>query len=136
VRLIKFEIPGPPVSWKSHGGYGKKSYNPRHKEKQEVQWLIREQRGVGNYTESLLGTGPVTLVFDFMLPIPKYLSKNKDVLSGKISHLKKPDCTNMQKFYEDCLKGLIFKDDSQVISVHSQKYYSQNPRTLIEIEIY
>lgn len=33
------------------------------------------------------------------------------------------DCTNLQKFYEDCLKNIVIKDDRYVVKITSEKLY-------------
>src|SRR5579859_7626013 len=128
--MINLTIPGIPIPWKSHAGYGRRSYNPRFKEKQFAQYYIKEQ-----WEEFAIGiiTGAVAVHFLFHMPIPTSTSKKKKVemLDGTIPHTKRPDCTNMQKFYEDCLKGIVILDDSLVKSVSSDKIYSEEPRTTI-----
>ena len=56
------------------------------------------------------------------------------MLNNIIDHIVRPDCTNMQKFYEDCLKGIVIADDSQVVESIARKRYSDHPRTVITIK--
>jgi len=48
----------------------------------------------------------------------------------------KKDCTNMQKFIEDCLKSVAFEDDRYVVEVHSRKRYGQVEKGKILINVY
>ena len=72
------------------------------------------------------------------MPIPKSLSEAKKnaKLWGLIKHTAKPDLDNLEKFYLDCLTGIIFSDDSQVVQLSSKKLYSNHPRTEIYIMSY
>lgn len=126
---IKIIIPGIPIPWMAHAGYGRRSFNPRYKEKSYTQWHIREQ-----YQGAIL-EGAVSVCYDFGMPVPKGTSKVKTqkMLEAVIDHTKRPDCTNLTKFYEDCIKEIVFKDDSQVIESIAHKFYSEHPQTLITI---
>lgn len=125
------EINYAPVSWKAHGGYGKKAYSRTHKEREFYRWQIRNQYPGGSPI-----TGPVRLAFAFHMPIPKGTSgiRRKQMLNGIIYHIKQKDCTNLQKFAEDTLKGIVIEDDGQVVDIHSRKMYSDRPRTIIMVE--
>jgi len=126
--VISIEIPGIPVSWKAHAGYGRKSFNPLYKERAMVQWYASQQ------TSEFL-EGPIHVYYEFHLPIPKSFSKKNRALaiSGELCHTKKKDCTNIIKFVEDAIKGLLFEDDAQVVSGKFKKLYSENPRTIIRL---
>lgn len=123
-------IAGVPVPWKAHAGYGKRSFNPRFKEKEYVQWQVKSQI---NQEQFLQGAIHIHCVFH--LPIPKGTSKvrHKEMLDNRLHHIKRPDLTNLYKFIEDCLKGLIFEDDSQVCDVILKKIYSAIPKTVISV---
>ena len=46
----------------------------------------------------------------------------------------RPDIDNYIKFVMDCLNGLVYKDDSQVVDIYSNKLYATNPQTIIIIK--
>lgn len=122
------EIEGHPIPWKSHAGYGRRSFNPLYKERAYVQWQLKNQIGSGFN----LISGPVSVVFSYHFPFPKSMSKKKR--DSNPFHVTKPDVTNCQKFLEDCLKGIIIVDDSQVVEVTGRKFYSEHAKTVIKIE--
>lgn len=70
------------------------------------------------------------------MPIPKSVSKKAyiEYAEGRMYHMKKPDTTNLNKQIEDCLTGIIWEDDCQVIKIRGTKKYSTEPRT--EIKVY
>lgn len=71
----------------------------------------------------------------FFISIPKSFSeaKRNAKLWGIGKHTSKPDLDNLEKFYLDCLTGIIFDDDSRVVRLESIKIYSDKPRTVIKI---
>jgi Holliday junction resolvase RusA-like endonuclease len=123
--MITLEIEGTPIPWASHQGYGRRSFNPRFKEKEMIRWVAKAQY-IGEPIK-----GPIKIYYKFYMPIPKSLSKSeKEVL---YFHTKRPDITNLIKFVEDCIKGIYFEDDSQVCEVVAEKVYSLRPRTVITV---
>lgn len=68
-------------------------------------------------------------------PIPKSTSKTKAEQMRReiIRPTKKPDTDNIAKIILDALNKLAYDDDSQVIDLRVQKYYSDNPRVEIVI---
>ena len=67
--------------------------------------------------------GPVVMMVDFYLPRPKRLMRKKDP-DGPIPHTAKPDIDNLLKSTKDALRGIAWRDDSQVCSTHARKWYA------------
>lgn len=67
--------------------------------------------------------------------IPKSFSRRKAEAAerGEIRPTTKPDVDNYLKGVKDALKGIIWRDDSQIVRVVADKYYSRQPR--IEIDV-
>lgn len=65
----------------------------------------------------------------------KSFSKKKVELaeSGQLRPTTKPDADNYAKGPLDALKGIIWKDDGQVVDLIARKFYSSKPR--IEITV-
>ena len=126
---LRFAIEGNPIPWAAHKGYGKKAYNPRMKDRYRFQKQLTDQCKISPILS------PIRLRFEFFMPIPKGTSiKNRALmLANIIKHTKRPDTTNMIKFTEDCLMGIILFDDSQNCEIVARKRYSDHPRTLIFI---
>lgn len=127
--MIQIELYGKPTPWAASRTNGKHHYNPKNKEKEHARWQIKAQ-----YRDTPL-TGAISLDFTFFMPIPKSTSlvKRKQMLSHLILPTVKVDATNLQKFYEDCLKGIVIEDDQFVTDVASRKRYSEKPGVLIRI---
>jgi Holliday junction resolvase RusA-like endonuclease len=71
----------------------------------------------------------------FYLPIPQSWSQKKTsaALSRVLPHVSSPDLDNLVKLVNDALNGVFWIDDRQIIALHAQKFYSDNPRTVVEI---
>jgi Holliday junction resolvase RusA-like endonuclease len=111
-------------------GYNHKTgavYDQQKKEKEQVRWQLRAQM-----KENPLSV-PLELDFIFYFGVPKSTSapRRKDMLQDKIHHMIKPDNDNCQKYLLDCMTGVIYVDDCQVVDIHARKVYGDSPRTVI-----
>jgi len=136
MRII---ILGKPEAQQRHRDrkYGGK-YDPQSKIKGPLGLIIksqirRQKLKPHQLRSSIPLTGAISVVMRFYMPIPKSTSKKKALLMevGQIHHTKKPDSDNMTKFYYDVLKGIAWKDDSQVVHSDIKKMYSRDPRVEI-----
>lgn len=68
--------------------------------------------------------------------IPKSYSKKKHALCRDrvLCPSKKPDIDNILKAVFDALNGYAFADDSQIVEVFAEKYYSEEPFVEVEID--
>lgn len=126
--MIVIEIPFDPVPWSAPRLSRGHCWDPKEKDKRAFRYVIKEQ-----FKSDPL-EGYITLFFSFVFPIPKSASKKKAalMLSGDIIPTRS-DCTNCQKLYEDCLQGIVFKDDRKVELVVSTKSYGTKGKVLINI---
>ena len=125
-----FVIDGLSVPWAAHGGYGKRSFNPRYREKQYTQWQLKAQ-----FNRDAPISGPVRVDLHFVRPIPKGTSKARklQMLNGIIFPITRPDRGNYLKFYEDCLTGVAIEDDSQIVAGEVCKIFGESPKTIIKL---
>lgn len=89
--------------------------------KSEVKWQAIE-RG------AKIQDGPLSLSLRFILLRPKSLPKKVQ------HHVKKPDLDNLVKGVKDGLKGICFKDDSQVVILVASKHYGETPCVEVKIQ--
>jgi Holliday junction resolvase RusA-like endonuclease len=144
--IMKFYIPGVPLekriqarplrSKKNPGKWYVQFYNPRLKEMDIVKNHLTRQI----YQNSAIGYGiyacAVELRLLFNMPIPKSYTKKKlvAIASGELQHVKIPDCSNLVKFIEDCLKEVVLVDDRQVVSITAKRQYAIEPGTVVIVE--
>lgn len=78
---------------------------------------------------------PLVVELDIYRQIPKSASKKRRKLMNErvIRPVVKPDIDNYSKGILDSLNGIVYKDDSQVVSLIANKYYSDNPRVEINV---
>lgn len=85
---------------------------------------------------------PVWLTLEFFLPRPKGhfgTGNNSTKLraSAPVFHIGKPDAVKLARAVEDALKGVIWKDDSQVVRENIEKHYCSegNPNPGVRVII-
>ena len=68
--------------------------------------------------------------------IPKSYSKKKHALCRDrvLTPAKKPDIDNILKAVFDSLNGFAFADDSQIIEIYAEKFYSEEPFVEVTID--
>lgn len=78
---------------------------------------------------------PVSIEFEHILPFPETIRKKilKNKFHEELFHIKRPDTTNLNKQMEDCLSGIIFVDDKQVIEISGKKVYGLEVGTKIKV---
>jgi Holliday junction resolvase RusA-like endonuclease len=130
---IEIWIPGPPIAKRRHRSAivdGKIStYSDQKDQSRRISILALQQ----THGEPLQGA--LSIKMDFGMPIPKGVSKSKRdaMLCGNIAHTKTPDLDNLEKMVLDCLNKIAWNDDKQIVEIHSRKFYSDEPGTMIEI---
>jgi Holliday junction resolvase RusA-like endonuclease len=69
--------------------------------------------------------GPIVACIYITLPIPASYSKKRSqaCLSGEERPTKRSDIDNFCKAIFDGMNGIVFADDSQVVSLHATKVY-------------
>ena len=104
------------------------AYDPKeskdYKESIKMQ-AIAQMRVKGSMPR--LNEGAMAMEVHAYLPRPKTLSKRVR------HHTKRPDADNIAKGCKDALKGVVYRDDSQIIDLHVSKEYGDPPRVVIEL---
>jgi len=133
-KMITLEVKGKPIA-KARPRFARcgkfvRTYDPQETEESRFLFEVQKQ-----WNRPPMET-PVKVRCSFEMPIPKSTSKKKSwaMIKDEIKHTKKPDISNLIKFVEDCLNGVVFKDDSQIIYLAGGKFYSEEPKTIIMIE--
>jgi Holliday junction resolvase RusA-like endonuclease len=127
--MIEIELNTLPIAWDVAVDKKGHFYNPRAKEKKLIQLLIRSR-----YTDSQI-KGYVVVSFTFIFPIPNSvpISKHPIYLENLEILPTHVDCTNLQKFLEDCVKNIVITDDRNVAEITSKKLYGKKEKILIKI---
>lgn len=101
--------------------------------KQEVSSAARDVMG-----DAELLAGPLDLKVTFQLARPKGhygTGRNADVLkpSAPTHPTVKPDTTKLLRAAEDALTGIVWRDDSQVVTQFAQKVYGPHDCAYISV---
>ena len=105
------------------GGFVKTYTDAKTKSYEELV-ALSAKRAMGA-SEPLLT--PLEAFIYISLPIPlSYSKKRKEAcLSGLEKPTKKPDIDNVAKIVLDSLNGIVYKDDTQIVSLHCTKVYGE-----------
>lgn len=79
---------------------------------------------------------PIMATVSYIFPIPKSMpkSKVKAIADGAIVYKDtKPDMDNLVKMF-DSLHGIVFINDSRIVSLMAVKYYGLVPKTIISFQ--
>jgi Holliday junction resolvase RusA-like endonuclease len=133
--MIRLTIPGEVVPqlrprFARHGNYVQ-TYDPEkcRNYKAYVRMLAAQKM-----TEKPI-EGPVEVWIRVYRQPPTSWSKAKTTwaITGTIRPTTKPDLTNLVKGIKDAVKGIIWRDDAQVVRLVVEKWYSDVPRAEMEI---
>jgi Holliday junction resolvase RusA-like endonuclease len=87
------------------------------------------------YKPDTLMQGPLSLWIEAYLPMPKSKPKKwqEEANLGWIRPTTKPDVDNLAKHVKDCMQGIFYADDKEIVSLIVEKFYSDNPKWWIKI---
>jgi len=124
--MVNFMVEGTPVP-KGRPRFARRgkfvsTYSPKTTVDYETKVAEAAQIAMGS-SEPL--ETPVGAYIYITLPIPASYSKKRTqaCLSGEERPTKKSDIDNFCKAIFDGMNGIVFLDDSQVVSLHSTKVY-------------
>lgn len=105
-------------------------YDPSTAYKTQLQWQLKV------FAPKQVFLGPVKVDYAFYLPIPKSTSwiKQEQMIIGLIHHVKKPDLDNLAYVVTNAMKGIIYKDDSQIVFKTERKLYGKTPHIVVKVE--
>ena len=130
MSALRFSVPGEPRGWARARTQGSRFFTDTktRSEKQAIAaWAIE--------AGATIIEGPVNLQLTAYLRIPASVSKKRraDMLSGIERPTKKPDGDNLAKLTMDALNCVCWKDDVQVVDLTVRKFWSDEPRLVVEI---
>lgn len=114
-------------------GKGVRLYDP--KKTADYKKYVRETAAL-QWEHGIL-EGALHVKLNVYRPIQKSDSKKNKMKKDKgiIRPVVTPDATNYAKGIEDALNGIIWKDDSQIVDLHVSKFYSEQPRIELEVNM-
>lgn len=134
---VKFTIDGNPIGWQRVGYNrytGAKFTQEKTRQHEQLAALMyRQQAGAFRFPK---GTYVDMRVIAY-LPIPKRKNKieRQLMIEGKIRPTVRPDWDNIGKLIADALNGIAYEDDKCIVDAQVRKFYSDNPRTEVILQI-
>lgn len=130
--MIQFEIPGK-VQAKQRHRMTKTGHSYTPKETVEYENWVRL---CFQQVKCKMLEGELEAEIVAFMQIPKSASKAKKerMLNGEERPNKRPDLDNIAKSILDSLNGLAYKDDSQIVKMTVEKFWSDNPRVCVAIK--
>ena len=136
LKPVSFVVPGEPVGKgrprvSTIGGHAR-MFTPKKTANYESLIAMAAQQAMAG---RMLIEGPVMVELHIMVGIAASWSKKKTqaALLGEVMPTKKPDIDNVLKAICDGINGIVFKDDVQVVDVHSRKRFSDTPGVKVRI---
>ena len=128
-----FIVPGAPVP-KARPRFSRNGHTYTDKKTLDYERTVRLAYTVAKHDKL---TGAIKATMLFYLPIAASDSKAKKFakLRGEIrptGHVG--DTDNYQKSILDSINGVAYEDDCQVVEIHAEKWFSDNPRAVITLE--
>jgi hypothetical protein len=76
------------------------------------------------------------VIVHFLLPVPTRLTGEKRERQNYLPHWIRPDGDNLEKFLNDCCKGIVWEDDSQISWILRSKSKSseEKGRTIFYVQ--
>lgn len=127
--MIIYEIAGTPIPLKRPRFFKNRCYDSQKVEKRifanKLKNIMQEDQP---YSEA------IQLTIEYHMPIPESMSgKRKKELIGT-AHFKRPDLSNLIKFTEDALNGVLWEDDSIIGKIIASKFYSKDAKTVFKVD--
>lgn len=107
----------------------KQFYDPSKMNRKQIQWQVQP------HAPKELLQGPIEMHLTFYLPIPKQIRGiERQAMNNNVAkHYKRPDIDNLAYVVTNALKGVVYKDDSQICVMRLEKMYGEQPRTVIKV---
>ena len=123
--MDKYKIDGNPIPWKRAGRNGRFTYDPQLKEKMAYRNMLASAEKTVSCSSK-----PLSLVYQFNMPIPKSWSRTRRLNAIGKPHTSKPDKDNLEKFINDTFNKILWEDDAQIFTSTSEKIYAEKPSTI------
>ncbi|NBK23123.1 MAG: RusA family crossover junction endodeoxyribonuclease [Spirochaetia bacterium] len=135
--FARFKVEGVPIPKGStkafviNGRAATTNANPRTKDwQQRISMQAQTCRGDSYIPKTNRGDDGVGIIAKFMFPRPKVDKKGRRLMTVK------PDLDKLMRTIGDALTGIIYDDDSQIVSICASKDYVDDGPPYVEITIH
>lgn len=130
--VVQFAVPVIPVAKQRARVVTGGAYTPRKTRDYETMVGYRARSAMGGKPPT---EAAVVLLVEFGVPIPSSWTgkRRSDAEAGLVVPASKPDLTNYVKAIEDAMNGIVYRDDSQIVSILASKSYSKTPMLNVSV---
>jgi len=139
-KAISFTVYGRPQtagskkSFPFKRGDGSLGVRVTHDNPKSQSWMQEVRAAARKAYNGPLLDGPLALHVTFFLARPKgHFGKHGVRPSAPQFPTTKPDCTKLVRCLEDALKGVLWRDDSQVVSQANNKRYGETDGAVVQV---
>lgn len=137
IEVCWFTVPGDPVAKgrpraTTIGGKAR-MYTPAKTERYESRVAVFAQQAMAGRTpadEAL----EVSIVATMAVPASWSRKKRERALAGELSPLSRPDADNIAKAITDGSNGIVWVDDSRIVSLSVMKLYGETPGVSVRVK--
>lgn len=132
--MITITIPGQPIGkGRPRATRGGRMYTPAKTANTEAFVKLCAMQALPE--KYVIDVNPLFVAVEAVCDIPASWSRKKreTALAGVSRPTGKPDLDNIAKLYCDALNGIVWKDDSQIVSMKLWKRYGEQPMTIIRV---
>ena len=125
---VMFTVYGAPVP-KGRPRFAKRgafvqTYTPEKTKSYESEVAMMAKAAMGS-SKALFSPLEAFIYLTFPIPFSYSKKRSQACLSGQEKHTKKPDGDNCAKAIIDGMGGIVFDNDSQIVSLHIHKTYGE-----------
>ena len=128
---LSLTIPGSPCAKGRPRFYNGHAITPAKTVNYET--LVKEMWYYTHKDKRLEGALCARVTAYFAIPKSASKAKKERMTTGATRPVKRPDIDNLIKSVLDALNEIAYKDDSQVVQLFAEKFYSDIPRVEIEL---
>ena len=103
------------------------AYTPEKTKTYESEVGLMAKAAMGA-SKALEGALEAFIYVTFAVPASYSKKRTEACLSDLEKHTKRPDLDNVIKLIFDGMNGIVFKDDSQITSIHATKVYGETAK--------
>lgn len=127
---LLFVIPGRPCAWQRARSNGKVRFDSPEQTRNK---LTISQIGAATMNGRPPLEGPLEVIVAAFWLYPKSMSKKRRGQYGSHFYTSRPDADNIIKLIGDALNGIVWRDDSQIVTLQVTKRYAINQQTVIRV---
>ena len=128
---IEFTVPGRPVPMARPRVTAHGTYTPKRCRDYKAAVAIAAKAAMQGKEPM---EGAVHIILQFTFAIPKSWPKKKRLYGGIVGHTSRPDWDNLSKSVTDACIGIVYNDDSQIVSASVEKRYGDKDGVRIVVE--